>query len=190
MTKKLIALAFVCLAVVPIAHAQKVAVKTNLLYDATSTLNLGVEFGLAKKWTLDVSGNYNPWTFSDNHKFKHWLVQPEARYWFCEKFNGQFLGLHAHGGEFNVGGTMPWGLKNSTIQANRYEGWALGAGISYGYHWMWSSRWSMEFTVGVGYAYLDYGQYRCEKCGDKIADKNKHYVGPTKAGITLIYMIK
>lgn len=30
------------------AGAQKVAVKTNLLYDATSTLNLGLEFGLSK----------------------------------------------------------------------------------------------------------------------------------------------
>lgn len=48
------------------ASAQKVAVKTNLLYDATSTINLGVEFALTPKWTLDVAGNYNPWTFSNN----------------------------------------------------------------------------------------------------------------------------
>ena len=40
------------------------AVKSNLLYDATTTMNLGIEFGLAPKWTLDISGNYNPWTFS------------------------------------------------------------------------------------------------------------------------------
>ena len=41
---------FICPAV-----AQKVALKTNLLYDATSTMNLGFEFGLSPKWTLDVS---------------------------------------------------------------------------------------------------------------------------------------
>lgn len=29
--------------------AQKVALKTNLLYDATSTMNLGFEFGLSPK---------------------------------------------------------------------------------------------------------------------------------------------
>lgn len=34
------------------AGAQKVAVKTNLLYDATSTLNLGLEFGLSKKMDI------------------------------------------------------------------------------------------------------------------------------------------
>lgn len=33
---------------------------------------------------------------------KHWLVQPEARYWFCEAFNGHFLALHALAGQFNV----------------------------------------------------------------------------------------
>lgn len=36
------------------SKAQKVAVKSNLLYDATTTLNLGLEVGLARKWTLDV----------------------------------------------------------------------------------------------------------------------------------------
>ena len=50
------------------ASAQKVAVKTNLLYDVTTTLNLGAEFRLAPKWTLDVSGNYNPFHFKNDKK--------------------------------------------------------------------------------------------------------------------------
>lgn len=41
-------------------HAQEVAIKSNLLYDATTTLNLGVEMGLSAKSTLDISANYNP----------------------------------------------------------------------------------------------------------------------------------
>lgn len=43
--------------------AQKVALKSNLLYDATGSINLGVELALALQWTLDVSGNYNAWDF-------------------------------------------------------------------------------------------------------------------------------
>ena len=39
------------------SKAQKVALKSNLLYDATTTMNLGLEFGLARKWTLDVPGS-------------------------------------------------------------------------------------------------------------------------------------
>lgn len=58
--------------------AQDWAVKTNLLYDATATINLGVEKGLSSKWSIDLSANFNGWTFSDNKKWKHWLVQPTA----------------------------------------------------------------------------------------------------------------
>lgn len=74
------------------SYAQKVAVKTNLLYDATTTMNLGLEIGLGKKWSLDLSGNYNPWKFDDETRLRHWGVQPELRYWLCEKFNGSFSG--------------------------------------------------------------------------------------------------
>lgn len=185
--------------VVPNLYSQNVAVKTNLLYDATSTLNLGVEIGLSPKWTLDVSGNYNPWTFSDDKKMKLWLIQPEARYWLCEKFNGHFFGIHAHGGQFNWGGMLPFGFKNgkmfgsienSNIQKHRYQGWLAGAGISYGYQWILGTHWSLEASLGIGYAYLNYDKYPCASCGKKLKDGHKNYVGPTKAAITLIYMIK
>jgi len=58
--------------------AQDIAVKTNLLYWATSTPNIGFEFGLGKRTTLDLVGGYNPWTLNkdDNKKIKHWMVMP------------------------------------------------------------------------------------------------------------------
>ena len=56
--------------------AQQVAVKSNLLYDLTTTFNLGAEIALAPQWTLDLSANYNPFTFSDAKKWKHWMAQP------------------------------------------------------------------------------------------------------------------
>ena len=37
------------------ASAQEVAVKTNLIYDATLTINAGVEARLAPKWTFDLA---------------------------------------------------------------------------------------------------------------------------------------
>lgn len=181
------------------ALAQKVGVKTNLLYDATTSMNLGLEIGLAPRWTLDVSGNYNPWTFSDNRKMKHWMVQPEVRYWTCERFSRHFWGLHGHYAKYNMGGMLPFGwnngkmfgsVENRHIMENRYEGWLAGGGISYGYSWILGKRWNLEATVGVGYAYLSHDRYPCGDCGSRIASENKHYFGPTKAGITLIYMIK
>lgn len=61
-------------------YAQDMAVKTNLLYWATTTPNLGVEIGLGKQTTLDISGGYNPWTLDKaaNKKIKHWLVVPDS----------------------------------------------------------------------------------------------------------------
>lgn len=179
--------------------SRKVVLKTNLLYDLTSTINFGVEFALSEKWTLDISGNYNPWEFGCCREMKHWLIQPEARYWFDTKFNRHFVGVHLHGGQFNWGGMLPWGFRNGkmfgsvenrNILENRYQGWLLGAGLAYGYHWEWSERWSMEFTFGLGYAYLDYNKYPCASCGEKLKKGNRHYFGPTKAGISLIYFLK
>lgn len=180
------------------SSAQNVGIKTNLLYDATSTINLGFEVGTGPKWSLDVSGNLNPWTFDDNRKMKHWLVQPEMRYWLCERFNGHFFGLHAHGGQFNWGGMLPFGFKNGkmfglenpNIRDNRYEGWLVGAGISYGYQWILGNHWNLEASLGVGYAYLNYDRFKCEKCGEKLGNDHKNYFGPTKAAISIIYIIK
>lgn len=170
------------------ASAQKVAVKTNLLYDVTTTLNLGAEFRLAPKWTLDVSGNYNPFHFKNDKKMKHWLVQPEARYWLCEAFNGHFFALHALGGQFNVAG-MDLGIFPS-FKNNRYQGWMVGAGIGYGYQFVLGKHWNLGFEIGAGWIHADYDKYECPHCGEWKGSDKKDYFGVTKAAVSLIYIIK
>lgn len=44
--------------------AQDMALKTNLLSDAVLNPNIGIEVGLAPKWTLDVIGQFNAWNLS------------------------------------------------------------------------------------------------------------------------------
>jgi hypothetical protein len=291
---KKIALLLVLLTFGVKVYAQEQALKTNLLYDLTTTVHLGYEVVLDKKITLDIWGNYNPWVlgykwvgiegtrdvFAEKRekKLKHWMLQPEVRWWLCEKFNGHFFGFHLHGGQFNVGsmslpfrigrykynfsqdkegkmldqfgqlkptdvtdgdylgkypvkmstgdaagateekqtsgtqykpGTAPYrglvnyaGLSEATNQiiyanadrdgvyTNSFEGWFVGAGVSYGYHWVLSTRFSMEFTLGAGFAYLDYRKTRCTECRQVIAEDNGWYVGPTRAGVSLIWMLK
>ena len=175
-----------------LAFGQQWVVKTNLLYDAATSINLGAETKLSDKWTLDVSGNVNPWSFSENRQLKHILLQPEARYWFCGIFNRDFIGVHMHGSIFNAGRLdLPGDIGAKNIQLNRYKGWLAGAGVSYGYHWILRKRWSIEATVGVGYAYIEYDRYTlCEDCIQKSGSKHRHYFGPTKLGVSLIYTIK
>lgn len=174
------------------AQAQDFAVKTNLLYDATTTLNAGAEFVLAPKWSLDVSGNFNPWTFSDGKRWKHWMLQPEARYWFCNPFAGHFLGFHALGGQYNFGNlNLPSFLGNDLKQLKdyRYQGWYAGLGVAYGYTWILNRHWNLEAEIGFGWVYTRYDKYRCANCGNKVDSGRTHnYVGPTKAALNLVYV--
>lgn len=193
MKKKMMITWIACMGIATLCSAQKVALKTNVLYDATTTFNLGAEFCLSPKWTLDISGNYNPWTFSNNKKWKHWLVQPEARYWFCNKMQGHFIGFHALGGQYNLSNIdadfMFLGTDFAKLKDYRFEGWMIGTGIAYGYSWALSKHWNIEAEIGLGYVFSKYDQYECEKCGEKVEDnKAHHYVGPTKAALNLIYV--
>ena len=176
------------LLILPVSlQAQTIALKSNLFYDATTTLNVGAEFGLSPRWSLDLTVGYNPWTFSDNRKLKQFFVQPEARYWLCERFNGHFFGVHLLGGAFNFGGISFPGLS----ERFRYEGWAGGVGLAYGYQWMIGRRWNLEASLGLGYLYARYDKYECAACGKNLeANRTHSFFTPTKASISIIYLIK
>ncbi len=175
------------------AKAQDIALKTNLLADGFLNPNLGIEIGLAPKWSLDISGQYNGWILSNGARWKHWAVQPEARYWFCDRFSGHFIALHAHGGQYNIGGfngrVNLFGTDARKLRETRYQGWFAGAGIAYGYAWILGRHWNLEAEIGIGYSYTRYDRFRCTGCGKKTeTDRPHHYVGPTKAAINLVYL--
>lgn len=195
MNKILILLFIVLTGLFLSGKAQKVAVKTNLLYGAyTYTPNLGMEVGLGRKTTLSFGGGYNPWnldgTAENNKKLVHWLGQLELRYWLCQRFNGHFFGLHALGSEFNISQHKLPLLFGKDSELYRYQGYAVGGGFSYGYQFILGKRWNLEATLGAGYVRLKYDQYKCLKCGDKVGSEKKNYIGPTNAGVSLIYIIK
>lgn len=171
----------------------QVAVKTNLLYDATATINLGAEVQIAPTWSFDLSGNFNAWTMGKGRLWRHWMLQPEFRYWFCNPMQGHFIGIEAQGGQFNFGklntGFSFLGTDFSKLRDTRYQGWFVGAGITYGYTWILNRHWNLEAEIGIGYNYVRYDRYPCTHCGTKIErDKSHHYVGPTKAAVNLVYL--
>jgi len=168
-------------------YLPKIGIKTNLLYLATASPNLSVEFGLAPKWTLDASVVFNPFQLQKGGVNRFWFVQPEVRYWFCQRFEKHFIGLHGIYGRFNIGEVD---FLTTTFKDHRYRGWGGGAGISYGYHLPVAKRWALEFTVGAGVVYYEYDKFRCYGCDQFEGRKTGMYFGPTKAGISLIYMIK
>lgn len=59
-------LILMCLHMVSIPlHGQYVSLKSNLLYLGTSTSNMGFEFRLGRKMSLDLWGAYNAWEFKN-----------------------------------------------------------------------------------------------------------------------------
>jgi hypothetical protein len=184
-----------------IASAQKLAVKTNALYWGTATPNLGLEYAMADRWTLELEGGYNPWTFDSekNMKIKHWLVSPEVRYWFCESFLGHFIGINGNYTLFNISGIPTPGVfidlssntdSKTDLKDSRVQGWAVGAGVTYGYAFPIARRWNMELTLGYGIWYTEYGQYESRKCGLFQQDVQKWALGPTALGVSFMFMIK
>ena len=165
-----------------------VSIKSNLLYDATASMNLGLEFRTGDKTSFEIPVTYNPWTFADNRKWKLLLIQPELRFWTDETFNGHFFGLHGHYAVYNVS-KLRHPPFSEYMNTHRFQGWLAGAGLSYGYRWNFENRWGLEATIGVGYAYLSYDKFECDGCGRWLESETKNYFGPTKAGLTLIYNI-
>lgn len=190
--RKYIVLCLLTLAALP-AAAQHVGIKTNLLYDATATPNLGMEVGLGPKNSVQLVYGINAWTYRHNKKMQHWSLMPEYRRWFCQRFNGHFIGVHLMGGQFNAGGLdLPikrYGdIHLSELKTHRYQGWYAGGGITYGYQWMLSRHWNLEGSIGVGYDYISYKKYPCLTCGALKKKDHKNYVGPTKLALSLIYV--
>ena len=176
----------------PALRGQEVAVKTNLIYDALLSPTLGVEVGLAPKWTAEIDGTINNWAINDR-RWKQWMVQPEIRYWFCQSFSGHFLAAHLIGGQYNFGNLKNdikfLGTDFSQLTDHRYQGWMAGVGIGYGYSWILSRHWNLEAEIGIGWIYTRSDVYNCFDCGKKIrTDVPHNYVGPTKAAINIIYV--
>ena len=175
------------------AAAQNYGIKTNIAYDLTATLNLGVECRLADRWTFDASGNYNAWTLNEGTKWKHWMLQPEFRFWTCDAFSGHFVAVHALGGQYNFGGLKNnlkfFGNDFSQLSDHRFQGFFMGGGIAYGHAWILSRHLNLEAELGVGYIYTIYDKFNCVGCGKRIlTGQPAHFVGPTKVAVNLVYI--
>lgn len=175
------------------ASAQTFVVKNNLLYDATLTPNLGFEGAVAPRWTIGLNAGFNPWKhpYGDKEKqLRHFIIMPEARYWFCSTFAGHFIGVNAAYSHFNIakqGKPLSWLYKD--LEKYRYQGDMVAGGLFYGYSWILSNRWSLEAEIGADVGYAWWKKYPCAHCGVEIEKTSKPFVMP-KAGVNIVFNIK
>ena len=155
--------------------AQSIALKTNALYWATTTPNIGAELKVAPRWTLGLTAGYNPFTFSENAKLKHVLIEPEARYWLCSAYAGNI--------------DVPFGIFPE-LDDHRFQGDIGAVGVLYGYSWMLGRRWSLEAAIGIGVGVTHYKKYMCEVCGSQVDEDTRWLFMPTKLAVSVVYYIK
>ncbi len=172
------------------------ALKTNLLYDAVLIPNIGAEVSLGKRWTLALDWFYT-W-FSSNNRHRYWQGYGgylTARYYLNRSpftahrspFNfptGHHLGAYVLGMTYDV----EWGGRG--YQAARF---GFGGGVEYGYSKFIGRRLMIDFSIGIGFQDGEYKEYlpTDDGTGHYVgqATHKRHWFGPTKAEISLKWLI-
>lgn len=162
------------------------AVKTNLLYDALLVPNLALEFYLGNRWSLSGGWMYAWWKNDTRHRY--WRIyggELELRRYFGRKaeekpLTGHHLGIYLQGLTYD----FEWGGEGYLSH------WTYGAGISYGYSLPVARRFNLDFGLGVGYLGGTYDTYiPTETCYAWQRRSRRHWFGPTKAEITLVWLL-
>ena len=163
------------------------AVKTNMLYDLALVPNIGVEFYLGKRWSIAADWMYAWWKTDRRHWYwRTYGGDVEIRHWLGKKakekpLTGHHVGLY--GGivtyDFELGGRGYLGDK-----------WSYGGGVSYGYSCPIAPRLNLDFTLGIGYLGGEYKEYLpIDDCYVWQATKRRHWFGPTKLEVSLVWLI-
>ena len=187
--------------------AQTLALRNNLLYDATLTPNIGAELRIDSAWTAGVNIGVNAWDIdkSKNKKWRHLLIAPNVRRYFGHKSDKpasrslwgipadasrrmSYMEFDAIFSHFNVGNTkIPFGLYKS-IQDRRLQGDLFALGGKYGYSWILSRDWRLEAEAGIAIGYAWFKEYDCDHCGTFYGKGDRIFLLP-QLGINVVYII-
>ena len=172
-------------------------VRTNLLYDLGTVVNVGLEYYPRNpRWS--VVGHYTfPWWSNDA---KHQYLQVldwnlEARYYLQhgKRHAGWYVAPYVH-----------WNLYDISLDAEQgWQGEGKGCGLGVGYVWQpWNNkRWKLEAFARIGYyqtlfdpyhasdPFNDKYYYDWEGMPEDFIPRNYRLqmLGPTGAGITISY---
>lgn len=171
------------------------ALKSNLLSDALSIPEIGIEFYLGKN--LSIVGNwwYGWWDKDSSHRYwRDYGGDVALRWWFGKAAKEKPLTGHhvgVYGGvvtyDFEFGGK---GYMGGRPGHNLWDRCMHHFGIEYGYSLPIARRFNIDFTLGVGYMGGKYVEYTPkDKCYVWEATKYRHWVGPTKLEVSLVWLL-
>lgn len=170
-------------------------IKTNLLYDAFLVLNTGVELYLGRGWSVNGNWMYAWWKNDKRHRYwRAYGGESGLRKYFGshaadKPLTGHHIGLYGQmfTYDFEFGGKGYMGGKPG---GSLWEKSNYGVGLEYGYSHAIARRLNLDFSLGLGYlggTYYEYApmdeHYMWEKT------KTRHWFGPTKAEISLVWLL-
>lgn len=163
------------------------SLKTNALYDLLLIPSVGAEVWLGKMMSVNANWSYAWWSKNRRHNYwRYYGGDIAVRRWFGRKaaekpLTGHHIGLYAQimTYDFELGGKGYMG--------NKYN---YGGGVEYGFSLPLARRFNMDFTVGVGYLGGEYYEYTPID-GHYVwqATKQRRWFGPTKAEVSLVWLI-
>ncbi|MBR4481427.1 MAG: DUF3575 domain-containing protein [Prevotella sp.] len=168
----------------------RIALRTNLLYDATLSPNLGVEVRVDSAWTVGLLAGINAWDVdkAKNRKWRHMLFSLRARKYRKNLFEkGYYEGdlIYSH---FNVGNVkFPFGLYKS-VRDRRLQGDLIALGGKYGHSWILARDWRIEAEAGIAVGYAWFKEYDCPHCGTFLGKDCRIFLLP-QLGINIVYII-
>ena len=169
----------------------RVALRTNLLYDATLSPNLGVDVRVDSTWTVGLLAGMNAWDIDKekNKKWRHMLFSFRARKYVNDSvFHKGYFEADAIYSHFNVGNVkFPLGLYK-TVRERRLQGDLLALGGKYGYSWILSRDWRIEAEAGVAIGYAWFKEYDCPHCGTYYGNDDRIFLLP-QLGVNIVYII-
>lgn len=158
----------------------RLALKTNLLYDAALLPNIELEWRINKHWSLSLEGGAAWWgKYSKDRSYRLAIISPEVRRWIRPRapWRGFYVGAFAGGGIYDF-----------EKPTKGYRGEGLMAGLSAGYMWPVSRCLSFEAEVGAGYLYTRYKEYQPID-GHHVYQRTKdlNFFGPLKVKFALVW---
>ena len=163
--------------------AQRIALTTNMLYDAVGVASLGAELKTSKHSSLSLMGTYNPLKYG-GAKYKNFSVQPEYRHWFHRTFTGPFVSANIVWGGFNIDKLHIGGL-----YGKHRQGHFAGVGVGAGYHLILNHRLSLDFTLSGDFVKTRYDRYREGNLPYREGKFNSYAILPIGTGISLAVML-
>lgn len=171
------------------------AIKTNLIYDAASALNLEVEVPVGERFS--VTGELiNPWWHigSMDYTMRVHMGTVSGKYWFGNRDRHERLTGFAVG--LNVGLASDYDVQ--FFESEGIQGTYFMAGVIASYAHRINNRWHLEGQIGLGVMESDYKNYTMSYGTDhgdiKVFDypwatKRKVWFGPTQIRFSIAYMI-